>query len=237
MLTSRTFLLAVTLLVSCQTIAAPVRWTFERVDAGGPDLWGSFIYDDDTLTVSDVDVRTGPSVDSFDPLDDFGVLRDAGAVYRAAASVSPIEPENGFNQLFSVVLIGSPVADPMLTSFLWLGYFTTPLGDSCEGLPLDCDTDPDAYLTSLIDAEVTDEWACPLGVNVLSCNASVDVYPTGFASHRLNVGGGARFQVTGTPVPVPGAMWLLGGALLPLVPLARRTARDGVNGSGVRATC
>lgn len=220
-------LLAIRLLVAASValpghaaVAAPILWTIERENPGGIDVVGSFVYDQAIQAVTNVDVRTGPSVDPEAPFDDFGVLRQSGAVYTTAVALA-LGDESG--RLAGILFGGTAPGAPGLNAYYYFELFDPTIGDDLCGLL--CRYTDDGRPYSIIGSTFAGELVCADGLSITPNNKScggLDFDLSRVASYRFNVGGADGHRIVGSPVPIPGALWLFAGGIGLLGLLAKR---------------
>lgn len=206
--------------VSCSALAVPILWTVDLMPGvEGQMITGSFVYDQDTRTVSNVNIVTLPGEDvvgGWFGLPD-GVFASGGAVYNGVGSV--VIDQDGY--LTDVRFIGSPVDFPGLVSSLSLTF--APLGNFNCFQYLDTSfTCSNYHATNYIGPAPG-----PAGLNMSRIGGDglfemvclgdpVNGYPT-FANCPLDDVAGRDFaevhMLTPQVVPVPPGLWLFASAL------------------------
>ena len=162
----------------------PMLWTIERRRTGGPDVFGSFVYNQSTRTISDVRIKTAPSPYPAQA-DDYGVLHDNGALYTRVIHAD-ISPDGA---LSSVLLQGAPIGAPDLKAYYYLGYFDGGLRSECD--PEACRSEIPGQIISWIDLTDAGEIVCGEGVEIGVTCFGWEGPPT-TVSYRRRVGSGSH---------------------------------------------
>lgn len=202
--------------------AAPVTWGFlpgSQWTDGSP-ISGTFTWDAETLTISNVDIWTGVSPEHPELLfNQYG-----GFHYTEMLRPDALYQEGGYLYYFGTV--GRAVNDPGIQSIFMLDFIVALPGPDgarsiCVALETDCIV-PVAHMS-----DYAAEWICagPINVNPLPDAGFCDLMEPGHLASRGDGPGGpigsagfARLAI----VPIPAAAWLFVGGLAVLGACWRR---------------